>query len=323
MRTPRTRSLTAALLALMMVLAACGDGDNGEAAVDDADEGEELALDLDTDDDAVEEEEEDAVEEDDAADEVAFDLTAAVTEYTETIPDGWMFVREVEDFEEILATTEPYIIDVRTAEEVEEGGVIPGSVNIDLRDLAQNLEAVPTDQPVYVYCATAWRAGIATSSLRMLGYDNVEGFSPGAPGWEAAGNELTMDVEPLGDFGAPDIEPEFVDAVDGFLTTLPEGYLTYPGADNALEAQEAGATLLDIRQPENFEEGYVADALTIPIRDLAATDELPTDGEIVVYCQTAWRTSLSMPILHLLGYENARGFPGGFDAWSEAGAEIF
>ncbi len=317
MRTSRTRSLTAALLALVMVLAACGNGDNGETAEP---EDEPLALDLEEDAEEAVEEEEEAVEEEPAEE---FDLVAAVTEYTETIPDGWMFIRTVEDLEEAIAASDPVLLDVRTAAEVEENGTIPGSINIDLRDLAQNLQNVPTDQPVYVFCATAWRAGLATSALRMLGYDNVLGFSPSAPGWEAAGNELTMDVEPLVDYGAPDVEPEFVAAVDEFLSTLPEGYLTFPGADNALEAQEAGAVLLDIRQPDNFEEGYVADALTIPIRELAASDEIPTDTDVVVYCQTAWRTSLSMPILHLLGYDNVRGFPGGFDAWAEAGAEIF
>jgi len=317
MRRTRSRWLIAILLVLLLILAACGDGEDAPEL--EAEDDEPLALDLDEAPEAEEPEEEPAEEEAPAAE---FGLTAAVVDYTESIPDGWMFIRSVEDLEAAIEVADPVLIDVRTAEEVKEAGTIPGSINIDLRELAQNLQYIPTDRPVYVYCATAWRGGIATSALRMLGYDNVTGFAPGAPGWDAAGNELAPEAAPLEDFGMPDVEPELVAALDDFLTTLPEGYLTFPGAENAQRAQEAGAVLLDIRQPEDFAEGHVADAITIPIRELATSDEIPTDTEVIVYCGSGWRTALSMPILHLLGYDNVRGFPGGFDAWAEAGAEV-
>ncbi len=321
MRTTRTRSLVAALLALMMVLAACGDGDNGEAAVDDADEGEELALDLDNDDADEEEAAEEEEAEEPAEEEADFDLVAAVTEYTETIPDGWMMHRTMEDFEDARQVEGTIIVDVRQPEEVEENGVVPGSINIPLRELAQSLEFIPSDQPVIVVCAAGWRAGIATSSLRMLGYDNVLGFRPGAPGWIADGNEPTFELMEMESFGQPEfVDPDFLDAVDGFLSTLPEGWLTAGGAEEVLEAQQAGAVLLDIRQPENFEEGTVDGALTIPIRDLAATGEIPTDTNVIAYCQSGWRTGLSMPILHLTGYDNVTGYAGNFDGFVDAGA---
>ena len=314
MRTSRTRSLIAALLALMMVLAACGNGDNGETAEP---EEEPLALDLEEDEEEAVEEEEEVVEEE-PADE--FDLVAAVTDYTETIPDGWMMHRTMEDFESARQVEGTIIIDVRQPEEIEENGVVPGTINIPLRELAQNLEFVPTDRPVIVVCAAGWRAGIATSSLRMLGYDNVLGFRPGAPGWIAEGNEPTFELVEMESFGQPDfVDPDFLDAVDGFLSTLPEGWLTAGGAEQVLEAQEAGAVLLDIRQPEDFEEGTVEGALTIPIRDLATTDEIPTDTNVIAYCQSGWRTGLAMPILHLLGYDNVTGYAGNFDGFIEAG----
>lgn len=319
MHRSRLRSLIAALLALLLVLTACGDGDIDDTA--DAEEEQPLALDLDEvpEDDASDEQDDAADAEDDAA---AFDLVAAVTEYATTIPDGWMFLRTVEELEEALEVEGTVLIDVREPDELDELGVIPGAINLSLRELAQNLAFIPQDRPVFVYCATGWRAGLATSSLRMIGYDNVLGFSPGAPGWEAAGNELSDEVADLEDFGPPSgLEPGMIDAIDGFLMTLPEGWLTFQGADNALEAQELGAVMIDIRQPENYEEGHVPAALTIPIRELATTDvEIPMGSDVIVYCQTGWRTSLSMPILHLLGFDNVRGFPGSFDMFAELGA---
>ena len=318
MRTPRTRSLLAALLALMMVLAVCANGDNGETAADVEEEDEPLALDLDDDaddEDAAEEEE----AEEPAEEEAAFDLVAAVTEYTETIPDGWMMHRTMEDFEDARQVEGTIIVDVRQPEEVEENGVVPGSINIPLRELAQSLEFIPSDQPVIVVCAAGWRAGIATSSLRMLGYDNVLGFRPGAPGWIADGNEPTFELMEMESFGAPDVDADLLDAIDGFLSTLPDGWLTAGGAEDVLAAQEAGATLIDIRQPEDFEEGFVEGALTIPIRELASTDEIPNDTNVVAYCQSGWRTGLSMPIFHLLGYDHVTGYAGNFDGFIEAG----
>lgn len=316
MRTPRTRSLLAALLALMMVLAAC-NGDNGETAADVEEDDAPLALDLDDADDeeaAEEEEAEEPVEE-----EAAFDLVAAVTDYTETIPEGWMFHRTIEDFDEARQVEGTMILDVRTPGEIEENGVIPGTTAITLRELGENLNHIPTDQPVIVVCAAGWRAGIATSALRMLGYDNVLGYRAGAPGWEAEGNELVFETEELEEFGMPDADPELIAAIDDFLTTIPDGWLTAGSAEDVLEAQAAGATIIDVRQPDEYQDGSLPDTISIPIRELAASDQIPTDTNVIVHCQSGWRAGLSIPIFHLLGYDNVTGFGGNFDALAEAG----
>lgn len=317
MRTPRTRSLLAALLALMMVLAAC-NGDNGETAADVEEDDAPLALDLDDDADDEEAAEEEEAEEP-AEEEAAFDLVAAVTDYTETIPEGWMFHRTIEDFDEARQVEGTMILDVRTPGEIEENGVIPGTTAITLRELGQNLNHIPTDQPVIVVCAAGWRAGIATSALRMLGYDNVLGYRAGAPGWEAEGNELTDELEELEEFGMPDADPELIDAIDDFLTTIPDGWLTAGSAEDVLEAQAAGATIIDVRQPDEYQEGSLPDTISIPIRELAASDQIPTDTNVIVHCQSGWRAGLSIPIFHLLGYDNVTGFGGNFDALAEAG----
>ena len=85
------------------------------------------------------------------------------------------------------------ILDVRTPEEYAEGH-LEGAINIPLRELAQNLDMIPTDRQVFVYCKSGWRAGIALSSLGMMGYDNVLAFPPGWNGWTEAGEPVTTDV---------------------------------------------------------------------------------------------------------------------------------
>lgn len=54
-------------------------------------------------------------------------------------------------------------------------GHIPGAHNIPWRDIAkkENLEKLPTDQPIVVYCYTGHTGEIATTVLAALGYDAV------------------------------------------------------------------------------------------------------------------------------------------------------
>ncbi len=104
-----------------------------------------------------------------------FDAVATVGEYLSEIPEGWMSAGNAEAMTEMLENAAPYLIDVRTAAEYEEGH-IPGAVNIPLRTLADNLDQVPTDEHVVVYCASGHRAGMATSVLRVVGLRQCQGL---------------------------------------------------------------------------------------------------------------------------------------------------
>lgn len=62
------------------------------------------------------------------------------------------------------------ILSVRSAEHYAVGH-IPGAINIGLGSLADNLDKIDPDAPVYVYCYTGHSAAQATALLNMLGYD--------------------------------------------------------------------------------------------------------------------------------------------------------
>ena len=316
------RALLAALVVLLMVLAACAEDDADEVA-EEEDGDEDLALDLDDDedDDAVEEEE---PEEDDEAveEEEDFDVVEAVDAYASTLPDGWGFETDVEAFKDAAEVEGTVIIDVRSDDEVAESGVIPGATHIPLRELGENLNVIPTDQPVWVYCLSGWRAGLAHSSLGLIGYDNVTAFLPGSAGWEAEGEEFTDEQVELEDVGEPDAQPEMVDAVNGFLTTIPDGYLTND-LDEVKDAMDAGATLIDVRQPDEYEEGRIEGAVSIPLREVGASvEEVPEDTNVIVMCQVGGRAAMGLTMLRVMGYDNAEGFPGSFAAWVEAGEAV-
>ena len=68
------------------------------------------------------------------------------------------------------AENDPFIISCRSAADYAAGHVT-GAVNISLGSLAENLDRIPADKEVVVYCYTGQSAAQGTAVLRMLGYD--------------------------------------------------------------------------------------------------------------------------------------------------------
>ncbi len=71
-------------------------------------------------------------------------------------------------------TTGEVWIDVRTTEEHQESP-IPGHENILYTEIGEKISAVSADKnaPVYLYCGSGRRAGIAKETLEKMGYTNV------------------------------------------------------------------------------------------------------------------------------------------------------
>ncbi len=61
------------------------------------------------------------------------------------------------------------LLDVRTAEEFSQGH-LPGALNISVAVLAQQLERIPKDKPVVVYCRSGSRSARAARMLQAQGY---------------------------------------------------------------------------------------------------------------------------------------------------------
>ena len=96
--------------------------------------------------------------------------------------------------------------------------------------------------------------------------------------------------------------------VNDFLSTIPDGWLTAGDVEAVRTAHDAGAFLLD--------------ATNVPLRTLAAKmADTPTDTQIIVYCKSGFRASLSVPVLLVLGSDGVKAFTGSYLAWTEAGEE--
>ena len=86
--------------------------------------------------------------------------------------------------------------------------------------------------------------------------------------------------------------------------------------------RDAGAVVLDVREPAEWAEGHVPGATLIPLGELARrTSELPHDRTVVVICRSGNRSAQGRDILLDAGYE-ATSVQGGMTAWRAAGMPL-
>ena len=80
--------------------------------------------------------------------------------------------------------------------------------------------------------------------------------------------------------------------------------------------------IIDVRQPEEHEQGSIPGALLIPRGQLeGAVGDLIADPQtdIVLYCSVGERSALAAHSLRLLGYRNVASLAEGFEGWKRAG----
>ncbi len=87
---------------------------------------------------------------------------------------------------DILSSKQPPLaVDVRTAGERNQKH-IDGSLSVPLNHLQENLEKLPKDRGLLVYCAGGYRSSIAASLLQRAGFQHVSEIAGGIAGWETA-----------------------------------------------------------------------------------------------------------------------------------------
>jgi rhodanese-related sulfurtransferase len=88
----------------------------------------------------------------------------------------------------------------------------------------------------------------------------------------------------------------------------------------AAALRSEGSFLLDVRQPDEWNEAHIPGATLIPLGELEArVAELPRDREIVVVCRSGNRSKRGRDILLRAGFEQVTSMAGGMIAWKEKG----
>lgn len=77
-------------------------------------------------------------------------------------------------FEKLIAENKDIIlVDVRPEEQVKEQGMIEGAINIPFNKIEENLDKLPKDKTIALYCNTGTKSVEAAKKLEELGYENV------------------------------------------------------------------------------------------------------------------------------------------------------
>ncbi|GAA3023990.1 rhodanese-like domain-containing protein [Actinokineospora globicatena] len=89
-----------------------------------------------------------------------------------------------------------------------------------------------------------------------------------------------------------------------------------------VDAVPADATLLDVREQDEWDAGHAPTARHIPMGELVARlGELPADGEVYVICRSGGRSARVTQYLNGNGWD-AVNVDGGMQAWAALGQPV-
>jgi glyoxylase-like metal-dependent hydrolase (beta-lactamase superfamily II)/rhodanese-related sulfurtransferase len=173
------------------------------------------------------------------------------------------------------------ILDVRPVESFA-AGHLPGALSVPVAGTRFSTKAafVLGDGPLVIAASHIDEVRIATRCLRSVGFFEIAGYVLGG-GTEAL--EL--------------ISPDQLDAL------LAEG-----------------AELIDVREKDERDTGYIAGSRNIPYRLLTLGEaDLPHDRRIVTICETGPRAAIAASILASHGFDAHPVVNGGIDSWMAEG----
>jgi DMSO/TMAO reductase YedYZ molybdopterin-dependent catalytic subunit/rhodanese-related sulfurtransferase len=189
------------------------------------------------------------------------------------------------------------LVDVRTPAETARG-TLPGAREVPLAILTKLPGALDRSAPVLVYSACGHRSVVAASVLQAAGFADVADLLGGYRAWEGAGLRVVREAVPEAP-AAPEV-----------------------GARAAAALVDAGALLLDVREPGEWQDSHVAQAWLLPMGQVAwHHGDLPEDRQIVVVCRSGGRSAAVAEALRVWGFD-AVNLSGGMTAWAVAGLPV-
>ena len=108
------------------------------------------------------------------------------------------------------------------------------------------------------------------------------------------------------------------------LLSAAKSEITEVDTEGAATAIAAGAIVLDVREPDEYEEGALLGAIHIPRGHLEAQIEgriIDKESPIVAYCAGGVRSAFAAKTLAELGYTNVLSMEGGYGRWKDEGRE--
>jgi len=159
----------------------------------------------------------------------------------------------------------------------------PGAINVPVSGSSFSTKAgfvIDADRPVTVLAAEPDEALRAVGGLRSVAFDDIPGYVLGG------GDEVTGSVT--------------VDELEALIAS--------------------GATIVDVRDKPERDEGYIPGSRNVPYRLMrTCCPDLPEDEPIVTVCSTGPRAAIAASILKAKGHDARPVLDGGMDDWLARG----
>jgi rhodanese-related sulfurtransferase len=111
----------------------------------------------------------------------------------------------------------------------------------------------------------------------------------------------------------------------GGLTSRLRGFTEIGPTEAVQLINHQGATLLDVREDKEYQDGHILDAIHIPLSKLAGRltelDELKS-RPLVISCRSGHRSATACAQLRKNGFETVYNLKGGVMAWQSAGLPL-
>jgi phage shock protein E len=92
-----------------------------------------------------------------------------------------------------------------------------------------------------------------------------------------------------------------------------------------LGADTSNFVIVDVRTPEEFQQGHVPNAINVPLSKIIENPAILTSSKgkpIVLYCRSGYRAGKAAEALRKDGHQNLRHLDGDMQAWLKAGLPI-
>jgi hydroxyacylglutathione hydrolase len=175
------------------------------------------------------------------------------------------------------------VLDVRDADE-SAAGHLPGALNVPLSgsSFATKSAFVLGGGPVVLHASSPGQAEEAAQALQAVGLFELEGYVLDPPG------------------SAERLEPVDLDELERLVA-------------------EDGVVVLDVREVDERDEGYIAGSRHIPYRLLPAVSDGLADQTVVTICSSGARAGIAASILAARGVDARPVLDGGVEDWEQRG----
>ncbi len=171
-------------------------------------------------------------------------------------------------------------------------GFVPGSISLGLDGKFEEWAALllPRSKPL-VLVTEAGKESESAKRLQDKGFTNISGYLNGSfDAWRRSNEEVDLII---------DIE------ADEMAMDLPF---------------DEKIVVMDVRQPNEFAEGHVQDAMNVPLdefSDLVNIANIEEEQNVYIHCGAGYRSTIAASLLKRQGVHNIRIIQGGWNAIRE------